>query len=207
DQLIEYWRDLMVACAAGVEGQTLGVTGRHREALREQATQVKLDTVLAGLDILVSAKARARGSNHGRVLLEMALVRLSRLDDLVPLAQLAQLLGQAQDGGARGASPRSGAQAAAAGVAVPPAPRVALPAEASKKKELNGSETSPNTPQLTLTPESLPQVWPQVLEQVGLFLANHLRKAHSLAIPGPNTLAIRFAPSYNHSCERCQEPA
>jgi DNA polymerase-3 subunit gamma/tau len=208
DQLIEYWRDLMVACAAGVEGPTLGVTGRHREALKERAAQVKLDTVLAGLDILVSAKARARGSNHGRVLLEMALVRLSRLEDLVPLSQLAQLLGPAQDGGgARTASPRPAAHAPAAGASAAQAPRVTLPPESAKKKERNGSETSVNTPQLALTPESLPQLWPQVLEQVGLFLANHLRKAHSIAILGPNTLALHFASSYNHSYERCQEPA
>ena len=51
-----------------------------------------LDTVLAGLDILQSAKSRLRGSGHGRVLVEMALVRLCRLDDLVSLTQLAQML-------------------------------------------------------------------------------------------------------------------
>src|SRR5262245_19356004 len=77
DQMIEYWRDLMVAGAAGGDGVMLNATGKHREALKEQAKQVKLDTILAGLEILVSSKARARGSNHGRVLLEMALVRLS----------------------------------------------------------------------------------------------------------------------------------
>src|SRR5262249_49938005 len=44
-------------------------------------------------------------------------------------------------------------------------------------------------------------------EQVGFYLANHLRRAQSLAISGPNTLAIGFPPSYNHSYERCQEPA
>jgi DNA polymerase-3 subunit gamma/tau len=202
DQLIEYWRDLMVAAAAGGEGQLLGVTGKHREALQGQAASVKLDTVLAGLDILGSAKARARGSNHGRVLLEVALVRLSRLEDLVPLAQLTQLLGQAENGAPRTPRPQAGT----AGVAVAPAPRVSLPPEAVKKKDQNGSEASAAAPQLALTPESLPQIWPQLLEQVGLFLANHLRKAGEVAISGPNTLAIRFGPSYNHSYERCQEP-
>jgi DNA polymerase III subunit gamma/tau len=205
DQLIEYWRDLMVVCSGGSEAQALSVSGKQREALKEQAAKTKLDTVLAGLDILVSAKGRARGSNHGRVLLEMALVRLSRLDDLVSLSQLTQLLGQAQEGSVRGSSPRP-AQPAAAGAPAATA-RPALPPEAGKKKDLNGSNGPEEAAQLALTPGSLPEVWPQVLGQAGLFLSNHLRKAQSLAISGPNTLAIGFSPGYNQAYERCQEPA
>jgi DNA polymerase-3 subunit gamma/tau len=204
DQLIDYWRDLMVACCAGVEGLALHTLGKHREALAAQAAGAKLDTVLAGLDILASAKARARGSNHGRVLLEMALVRLSRLEDLVPLAQLAQLLSQE---GSRGPAPRPAGQQSAAGGNVAPASRVTLPPETSKKKDGNGADTTSHPSRLTLTPESLPEIWPQIIEQAGMALGVHLRKAHFPAISGPNTLAITFGPSYNHSYERCQEPA
>jgi DNA polymerase-3 subunit gamma/tau len=206
DQLIEYWRDLMVACCAGVEGQTFNTAGKQRESLVAQAAGVKLDTVLAGLDILVSAKARARGSNHGRVLLEMALVRLSRLEDLVPLAQLAQLLG-AESAGGKTPAPRAAAQPAPAGATGAAAAAVVQPPEASKKKDSNGAEAAVATAQLALTAESLPQVWPQILEQAGLFLANHLRKAQSVAIFAPNTMAVRFAPGYNQAYERCQEAA
>src|SRR5262249_7529043 len=77
----------------------------HRDALARQAAGLKLDTILAGLDVLNTAKARLRGSGHPRVLMEMALVRLSRLDDLVSLTQLAQWLGQPQ--AARAAGPRA----------------------------------------------------------------------------------------------------
>ena len=53
-----------------------------------------LDTILAGLDVLTTTKSRLRTTGHGQVLLETAVVRLSRLDELVPVAQLAQWLSQ-----------------------------------------------------------------------------------------------------------------
>ncbi len=43
---------------------------------KQQAEAAKLDTILAGMDVLVAAKGRMRISSHGRVVLEMALVRL-----------------------------------------------------------------------------------------------------------------------------------
>ncbi len=198
DQLIDYWRDLMVVNSAGVEGQTLSVGSKHRDAVKGQAQAASLDALLAGLDVLVSSKARARGSNHGRVLLEMALVRLSRLGDLVSLAQLAQWLAQGPDGKeARAAAPRPTQTAG-------PLPRLTPPPEAVKKKELNGTD---GAALLTLTPQTLTEVWQRVLEKIDRpFLANDLGKSDSLAISGPNSLVMRFPPGYNRPCERCQEP-
>jgi DNA polymerase-3 subunit gamma/tau len=92
DQLLDYWRDLMVVHCAGSEARDLSIASRHRETLSRQAEALKLDTILAGLDILSTTKARLRTSSHGRVLLEMALVRLGRLDDLESLSQLAEWL-------------------------------------------------------------------------------------------------------------------
>jgi DNA polymerase-3 subunit gamma/tau len=193
DQLIAYWRDLMVVNCAGPDGQTLNVGPQHREALLQQAAALKLDTILAGLDILATTKARLPRSNHGRVLLEMALVRLGRLDDLVSLAQVAQWLSQPQ-----------AARPAPAATPARPAP-TALPPEAGKKKPVAAAETAAATPS-PLTAESLPQVWQQVLAQVGGMLAGALGKAELLAISGPNTLAVRFDPRYNDHREQCQEP-
>src|SRR5438046_1404700 len=52
DQLIDYWRDLMVVQSAGNDGTVLSVTGKLRQALSEQAQQLSLETILAGLDVL-----------------------------------------------------------------------------------------------------------------------------------------------------------
>src|SRR5438094_415733 len=95
DQLIDYWRDLMVVGCAGADYGDISVPPRHRDLLIQQANTIPLDSILAGLDILGATKARLRGSNHGRVLVEMALVRLGRLDDLVSLSQLSQWLNPA----------------------------------------------------------------------------------------------------------------
>ena len=70
----------------------MSIGSKHRPALVSQAKNWSLDALLAGLEILSSTRARLRTSNHGRVLVEMALVRLSRLEELVSLTQLAQAL-------------------------------------------------------------------------------------------------------------------
>jgi DNA polymerase-3 subunit gamma/tau len=191
DQLIAYWRDLMVVHCAGTEGRDLSVPTRLREALAKQAKALNLDTILAGLDVLSSAKARLRGSSHGRTLVEMALVRLGRLDDLVPLAQLTQWLGQTRPESARPTNESA---------------RVAPP-EGIKKNSLTAAANgSTPTGPVNLTTETLPQVWEQVLRAVGPLLTADLEKGGLPAIFAPNTLVLQFAPLYNQACEHCQEP-
>ena len=80
DQLIAYWRDLMVVHCAGDEGRDLSVPAAAGATLDRQAKALKLDTILAGLDVLATTRNRLRDSSHGRTLVEMALVRLCRLE-------------------------------------------------------------------------------------------------------------------------------
>jgi DNA polymerase-3 subunit gamma/tau len=199
DQLIDYWRDLMVAHCAGPEFRHLNLPARHREALHQQAKAVQLDTILAGLDVLSAAKARLRGSSHARVLLEMALVRLGRLDDLVSLSQLAQLVSQPRAAQDRGniPVPRSSALSR-------PPEAASLP-EGAKKKPVTAPEPAGH-PLQALSPESLPQVWREVMAQLGQFLGTSLGKVGAPAISGPNTLVLRFPVGYNHEREHCQQP-
>jgi DNA polymerase-3 subunit gamma/tau len=197
DQLIAYWRDLMVLNCTGGEAAELSVAPRHRDTLAGQATALKLDTILAGLDILAAARARMRNSNHGRVLLEMALVRLARLDDLLPVAELAQWVTQGRPAGP--SAPPSGAPAAR------PALR-AQPPEAVKKKPLNAAEPAAAPTPVGLSPDTLPRLWPEVLTQLGPMLGAEVEKAALPAISAPNTLVIGFPPRYNQAREYCQEP-
>jgi DNA polymerase-3 subunit gamma/tau len=197
DQLIAYWRDLMVLHCAGEAAKDLSVAPRHREALARQAAALKLDTILAGLDVLNSTKVRLRGSNHGRVLMEMALVRLGRMDDLVSLSQVAQLL--TQPGSAPAAPARSAGTAA-------------VPPEGVKKKLLTAvaeapAEPVPAPPTLPLSEQTLPRVWQEVLAQVGPMMSSQVEKGGPPAIFGPNTLVLRFGPRYNAEREHCSEPS
>jgi DNA polymerase-3 subunit gamma/tau len=201
DQLIAYWRDLMVLNCGGDEAKnlSLSIAPRNRELLLKQAQSLKLDTILAGLDLLNSAKTRMRGSNHGRTLIEMALVRLGRLDDLVSLAQLSQWLNQ----------PGSVPPARPAATSV----RATAPPEAVKKKTLSAGELPPceeNRADTThvlrsLTNESLPEIWAEVLTQIGRMTASHYEKAAIPAISGPNALVLRFPARYTFESEYCQE--
>jgi DNA polymerase-3 subunit gamma/tau len=206
DQFIEYWRDLMLVGCGGAEVIGLSAPPRFREAVLRQAAGVSLDTVLAGLDILQSAKARLRGSGHGRVLVEMALVRLSRLDDLVSLSQLAQVL--------QGGEPLPDPTASASqpqymnttGTAPQFGKRTGEPTEGVKKKSPSMSEGGDGRARLPLTSDSLPQVWPEILTQVGPILGKELERAGLPAISGPNHLVIRFSPDYNRQREYCADP-
>ena len=72
------------------------------DALRRLSGSLTLDAIMAGLDVLTTTKTRMRAGSHPQVLLEMAVVRLSRLGELVPLAKLAEALrlGSFEAGGA-----------------------------------------------------------------------------------------------------------
>jgi DNA polymerase-3 subunit gamma/tau len=186
----------MVVRCAGPEARDLSVPPRHREALTRQAGSLALDTILAGLDILAATKARLRGSDHGRVLVEMALIRLARLEDLASVVQLAEMLA----GGGRpppGPPPPSRGQMQA----VAPGPRLAQLAA-------DRSVPPPPPPQAStaLTAESLPRIWADALSQTPPMMRSDLEKAGSLAISGPNTLVLRFGNEYNAQREHCQDP-
>jgi DNA polymerase-3 subunit gamma/tau len=194
DQLIAYWRDLMVLNSTGGVGTDLSVPPRHRDTLTKQAESLKLDTILAGLDILNSTRARLRTSNYGRVLVEMALVRLGRLDDLASLSQLVQWLGQPQPARPDGAKS-----------AVSPAASSSL-SEGVKKKSLSAAEPTAAAAPIPLSEESLSRIWAEFLSQAGPMTAGQLQKAQPPAIIGPNALVLRFEARYTSQGEYCQDP-
>ncbi len=161
DQMMTYWRDLMVVNSAGEKAQDLSVPSRHRETLTEQAQALSLDTILAGLDILSTTRSRLKFTNHPRLLVEMALVRLGRLENLVTLSQLAQWVSE-------GAVPSGSSNA--------PQP---------VKKKLSPSVDNGKAPKKqALTENSLQQIWSGLLGKVGPMHASNLSVASLPAISG-----------------------
>jgi DNA polymerase-3 subunit gamma/tau len=193
DQLIEYWRDLMVVRCAGVEGQDLSVSGAHLASLRQQADALGLDTILAGLDLLVGAKGRLRGSSHMRVVLEMTLVRLAQLENLVALSQLVQWLDK------EGTPPARTGGAPASAIPQPARPLAASPnnADSEKKKLDPAASCAVSVPTIPFSEESLSAIWQQIISQAGFALASDLRKVTNTAIFAPNTLVMRVPARYN----------
>lgn len=189
DQMIGYWRDLMVVHCAGAEGRDLSVPRRHRETLAQQAKTLNLDAILAGLDILSATKSNLKNSNHGRTLVEMALIRLGRLENLMALPYLVRLL--QQRGGPMVNSP-------AASAAPPESVKKKLPVPAPE----NGAAG-----RQPLTLENLPEIWTRTLRKVPGMLARNLERGGIPAIIAPNGLVLRFPVEYNMEKEHCQEPS
>jgi DNA polymerase-3 subunit gamma/tau len=200
EQLIAYWRDLMVANVAGDEAPDLNVPSSHRATLVQQAKSQTLDTIVAGLDVLSATRARLRDCAHSRTLVEMALVRMSRLADLVPLAQVAQWVAQLRADG--GAATRNATAGPGKVVSPETVTRNTLRATAAAP-----SATPPADGSLTLTQETVSAVWGEVLRLAGKMLASDLAYANLPAIFGPNTLVLRFPPEYNKPQEHCQAPS
>jgi DNA polymerase-3 subunit gamma/tau len=182
---------MLVACA-GKDVTDLNTPARHREALFRQASAVNLDTVLAGLDVLISTKNRLRGGGHLRTLMQMALIRLCRLEDLAPISQVALWLSQP------GSVPAGPAQSR--GTVAARTPSVAPLPEAKKKAD----PTKP-VARGELNAESLPQIWAEVLAEVGPMLAKSLENAVP-AISGPKGLVLSFGPEYTTRYQHCTLP-
>lgn len=198
DQLVDHWRDLMLVATAGKDVTDLNTPARHREALFRQAAAVNLDTVLAGLDILISTKNRLRGSGHLQTLMQMAVIRLCRLEDLAPLSQVALWLSQPGAAPPLSGRPPAGDPGKPGADAARPAALVLSP-EAKKKAE------PAELPTTDLTPETIAHIWPDIKAAVGGILAMNLESGVP-AISGPNTLAVSFAPDYNARYQHCALP-
>ena len=197
DQLIEYWRALMLV-KAGSDLEELPVSPNVRETLTSQAAKITLDAILAGLDIWSTTKGRMRGSSHAGVLLEMAVVRLSRLEELLSVGQLLQSLTQ------NGIPTQPGQRAANV---VDPSKKNALMGPVNGVAVTNHVVSASELTTLKLSEETLPEVWrrlQQYLVEKSPILAIHIKAAQLPAIFGPNSLAIRFHSSYNQAYEACK---
>ena len=203
DQFLNYLRDLMVL-ASGAEGvPLLAVSLSHRERLKAQADQWGLQTILAALQILAEAKGQMFRASSARALAEVALVRISLLEDLQALDRLVQELKQGRSPVAGSASPLR-----------PPAAVSPAPARvpASEKKKLNGAASPPrgeapsNGERLDLQPGREREFWAQVQDRVENALKAHVQAVADIAIFGPNHLELSFSKRYHFSKQYCERP-
>ena len=105
--VIEFLRDVMVL-AAGAGGALLAATPRQRPRLEAVVERWPIDTVLAALQVLDEYRGRLRGSPHGRTLVELALAKVSRLENMGELSELISRLAALEAGPGATAAPWSG---------------------------------------------------------------------------------------------------
>jgi DNA polymerase-3 subunit gamma/tau len=199
--LLEFLRDLMVL-AAGSEGTLLAASPRQQPHLQAIVERWPLDTILAALQILDTTRARLRGSPHGRLLVEMALVRIARLENLHEIGALIARLTALEAGLPPAAGPGPGPGPGLAGGgrkksgAVPPA---AAPEHAASAPAADGAAREL---------ERIRQLWPDLFKKVGVkigALLSRLDPARFVLAP-PDVLVIRVGAGYNWIVDECDQP-
>ena len=147
---IEFLRDTMMV-AAGADVPMLAATPRQKPRLKAIADRWPLDTLLAALQVLAEYRGRLRGSPHGRVLVEIALLRVARLDNLAELGEVVSRL-VALEGTAPAVAPLEKKKLSLADLAPKVEDAVALPAPL------------PATPEVKAEPFAVPTALPAALE-------------------------------------------
>ncbi|HUY33233.1 MAG TPA: DNA polymerase III subunit gamma/tau [Pirellulales bacterium] len=219
DQLLGYFRDLMVAAVGCPASSLLYASPSEQEAVLAAGGKLGLETVLAIMQILDQTIARLRYSSHGRILAELALVRICKMADL---EQLAELVGQLRDGAALAArSPTTAVGTLAVRPETPAArpdtlaarPEASMPPKKKSDSPVNVKEMPAPPPceprqGTPLTTESLDQVWGQALTQLSGMFADSLRHNERIAISAPNRVAVAFPARYTSCktfCERAEQ--
>ncbi|WP_417847643.1 DNA polymerase III subunit gamma/tau [Thalassoglobus sp.] len=212
DQLLAYFRDLLIT-AAGAETVPLSaVSDSSRESLKRQAEQWGIQTISSAMQILAETKSKMQRVNYGRALVELAVVRISLLEDLSQISNLAQAVASGQ--AVAVAAPRSAPVQASASL---PASTPNRPVSQVKKNEVTPSKThSPAisaeipaaSPVQTIefTESTLGEFWTQLKSMTPDTLSVHLKNTVRQAISGPNLLEIVFPKSYLFSKSYCERP-
>ncbi len=123
DQVSQYLRDLLVASYCGAGDPMLAGAAADAETLKRQAGLFSPDQLTYMIQLLREAKLRARRDTTGRIALELAVVKMSRLSELASVQEA--LSGLPGPGGPRQAAagaPAAAAPAAAAAAAQEPGP-------------------------------------------------------------------------------------
>ncbi|WP_165075104.1 DNA polymerase III subunit gamma/tau [Paludisphaera rhizosphaerae] len=224
---IDFLRDAMVL-TIGADALTLTVAPRQKPRLNAAVEGWSTDAVLAALQILAEARARMRGVAHGRLLAELALVRVARLENLDEIGEVVQRLRALETGATPPprtsatsvkkklsqadsiASLETGIGKPANFVApvepvrtAPPLPEPPQRPQAAVEQRLAPEQTRRNEGLPPLEVEIVQQVWPDLLKKVGGSLSWRLSQAQILGVDEPDILIIAPTPGQNKVVDPC----
>lgn len=219
DQLLAYFRDLMVLGAGAREAPLMSVAEEQRPILAKQAQGWGLASTMAALQILAETKARMKGVTYGQILAELALVRIASLEDFEQLGELVTLLRSGKFPPAApatntkpGTPPARSNPLPARSVEPTPPTRVSserhpsaevdlLDDVAATKAAANGSHepSVPSIPRIPFEPGRENEVWAQAITLLSDMTKAHAKNVAAVAISGPNQLVLTFPRSYHLS--------
>jgi DNA polymerase-3 subunit gamma/tau len=195
--VLEFLRDAMVL-SAGADVSLLAAGSASAPRLKAVVERWPIDSILAALQILAEARGRLRGSPHARILVENALARVARLEDLAELGEVVARLG-ALEAGAPAPSAPSPAKKKSPAPAAPARPEpVAAPAPVTP------AESGPASGPLTL--EAAQGLWPTLVANVGAEIGTSLNLVRPTALGGPDVLVIDVPAMYNWVADAFEKP-
>ncbi|QDU14858.1 DNA polymerase III subunit tau [Gimesia maris] len=221
DQLLNYLRDLSVVATGASQVTLLSISEMNRSSLQRQAEAWGIQTCLAAFQILNEARNRMFRASHGRALVELALIRMSLLEDLDLLSRFLSSGGQipAAPAAVRQASPSLSAAAVSQPVSEPPTPPQESTEPSSDQKKIEkkneiespvASESIESSPPAAETVPFRPGMesllLSQLIENTEDLLKDSLKGVTSIAISGPKQLDLQFSKSYNFSKQYCERP-
>jgi DNA polymerase-3 subunit gamma/tau len=224
EQLVTSLRDIMVLSVDGDPNLLLFHSPSEAVELRQQSSRWGLETILAATQILDQAVTRMRHSVHSRVLLEVALVRVTRLENLDLLSDVISKISAGQvDLTIQAAEPKKKEpepgiiqriDSAEHNLKPHSSPLGQVEGESIRAEVATTSRTSseaqplmsPKPTTARLTADNLDSIWRVALSKLDDFTADYASHAHSIAISGPNRLAIQFLERYNLSKTSCERP-
>ena len=227
EQLLGWLRDAMLAAVGCPAENFLYTSSGAAASIASAARSLGLETVLAAMQMLDQTLARLRYSTQGRILAELALVRLCSLENLDELAALVSQVREQSLGTAAASGVKKNTELRPA-VAAEQAARVAeRPAAGVEPTRTNGAATGEphssaeilptqvsSEPGVELSAESLPGIWQAVLGSLGDLLADHAalasialeETAASTATGAPKRLVLSFGGNYNSCKTFCERP-
>lgn len=215
EQLFGHFRDCMVAAVDCPAELLLYTSPSNQEKVVAAGKQLGLSTILAVMQILDQTLSRMRYSTQGRILAELALVRICALENLDELASLLKEL------------PAGGANLTAAPAKKKAEPVVASPPpSAAPPRELQASPPAPQAPAEppeTETAEEVPEgpvssvataltaknaaaVWNQAAAQTPGIVPFQPNQIDRVEAPAPDRLVVYFKASYAFAKSVCERP-
>ena len=218
EQLLGYLRDCMAATVGCSPDAFLYCAPAKAPRAIAAGQRWGLQAILAAIQILDQTLARMRLSTQGRILAELALLRISQLEDLEALPEM---IAQLRSGGVELSSGSAERRAVAAAAEVKPSPRPvdsgdAESSAAAKKNEepivnssLEGTTEEAVRAELTpLTSQNATELWVRTVSSLSGMAADYAREFARIAVPAPARLVVTFRPGYAMAksvCERAEQ--
>ncbi|MDD4789202.1 MAG: DNA polymerase III subunit gamma/tau, partial [Pirellulales bacterium] len=226
EQLFCFLRDAL-ASAAGCPAEILlyAAAGR-RDEVADVGRRLGLHTLLAAMQILDQTLARLRYSTQGRILAELAVVRICLLDDLDDLAVLIEGLRSGAPGGSANrpsnparpipaagsppgrSMPTGGRQGGATSRASLPATGQAPSPPPAAPAAVDEPATATPAPaaRIELSENNATEIWSQAVAKIDGMAADQARRFDRVCAVAADRLSVHFRAGDSFAKSICEQP-